>query len=336
MKANTPDTPNSLNPGIGRRSLLIAVLGAPALAALVAACGDKTKQSDGTTANSTVSTSNSTTDPTSVTTDPTSVTTDPTAASTPATAAVAAGIEHPVDADEVILRYGLVGGFTTRQYAFIQIPSVLVTGDGRLITPGIMTLEYPGPLLSVLNERSITEEGIQKLLALADSAGLLAPPPDYSAEVLVADAPDTRVEIHADGATYIHQAVTLGFDEPNESDARKALRLFAEQLDDITTAVGDQNLGPDAPLVPAAYRIQTEVVTEAEIAGYEPAPTVLDWTLTDVSLADAADCLAIPLATAGTVFADAKQNSLFRETVGTESLVYRVAVIAKLPGETCG
>lgn len=308
MNANTPITaPFSSRTGLSRRSLLIAALGVPVLAGLTAACGDQTKQSDATTADSTAT-----------------------------TAAPAGGIEHPRGADDVIFRYGFVGGFTTPGYSFMQIPSLLVTGDGRLITPGATTMIYPGPLLPTLDERSITEAGIQKLLGLADTAGLLAPPPDYSGEILVADAPDTLVEVHANGTTYTHQAMAIGFDEPDESDARKALRTFTELIGDIVAVVGAQNLGEQAPVVAESYRIQTMPVSADELSGFDPAPTVVDWTLAEVSLAAAAECLDVPAATAGAVFADAKQDTLFRETTAAGAQVYRLAAIARLPGDTCG
>jgi len=322
MKTNThvntnPDrTPTALS----RRSILIAALGVPALALVAAACGDKTKQSGATTA------APPTTGSTGTDTDATT----PPPASTPAGA-----IEHPTGADDVIFRSGLVGGFTTPGFAFTNVPSVMVSGDGRLFTLGATTMIYPGQLLPAINERSITEDGIQKLLALADSAGLLAPAPDYAGNIQVADAPDTQVIISANGETYTHQAMALGFEEVDESPARKALRTFTEVLRDLPAVVGAQNLGADAPLVPTNYRIQTMVVTEDELVCYDPAPTIVDWTLADVSLAGASECTVVTAEQAGTTFTDAKQDTFFRETVAEAATIYRISAVAMLPGDVC-
>ena len=315
-------TDRSASPGLSRRSLLMAALGAPALAALVAACGDDTKQSDPTTA------------------DTTNASTGDTSGGT--TAPTTGAIDHPTGADEMIFRFGYVGGFTTVGVAFTSPPSVLVTGDGRLITPGVTTAIYPGPLLPALSERTITEAGIQKLLALADTAGLLATPPDYSGNILVADAADTLVVIHANGETFTHQAPALGFEEPDESDARKALRTFTDLLGDIAAVVGAENLGEEAPLVAESYRVQAMVVTDEELASIvEPAPTVVDWPLADLSLAGAAECLVVPADRIGSALTDASQITFFRDgtvadsSVAPNPIVYRVSAIALLPGDVC-
>jgi len=300
-----------------RRTLLVAALATPLLG-LLAACGDDTKSTDSTTG-ATTGTTGSTGTP---------ATTDP---SLPPQAEIA----HPGGADDVILRLGYVGGFVPVGYAFTNVPTLLVSGDGRLITQAPVAAIYPGPLLPALNVRTISEAGIQKLLQLADTAGLLKTPPDYSGEILVADAPDTQVVISADGATYIHQAPALGFEERNESDARRALAKFAELLGDIGVVVGNENLGEDAPLVAGSYRIQARPQTVEDLAAYDPAPTEMPWPAEiGVVLADAAECALIPaeaVSVADALFAEATQITFFKEA----DVVYQVAAVALLPGDVC-
>ena len=65
----------------------------------------------------------------------------------------------------------------------------------------------------------VTEAGIQELLALADEHGLLADV-EYTDPTNIADAPDTVVEISANGTTYRHVAYALGIGD--ETDPARA------------------------------------------------------------------------------------------------------------------
>jgi len=111
---------------------------------------------------------------------------------------VTAGYQHPTGADEVVIQYAEVGGFLPREIAFQQTPSVLVSGDGRVFGPGAQIEIYPGPLLPAVQVQSITEEGIQTILAAADEAGLLAQI-EYEQPTNIADAPTAQVTINVDG-----------------------------------------------------------------------------------------------------------------------------------------
>ncbi len=64
-------------------------------------------------------------------------------------------------------------------FAFVSTPSLLVSGDGRVFTPGIIPAIFPGPLLPAMMVRTVTEAGVQAMLGIVGDAGLLAPPPEY-------------------------------------------------------------------------------------------------------------------------------------------------------------
>jgi hypothetical protein len=306
--------------GFSRRSLLVSMIGAPVLATFVAACGDPDAEP--------AASNPSPTGPGS---------TVPATTAAPATTPSPAGIEHPTGADDVVLRYGREGGFVPMSVWFVNQPSLLVSGDGRLFTPGVTTLEYPGPLLLPMGVRTITEAGIQTLLAAADEAGLLAPPPDYTAEVNVTDMPDTVVSITAGGETYRHSAYALGFptdEQGNPKDettpARVALLAYTRLLDDLTSTVGAGELGAEAVFEPAEYRLRATPVTEADLAGMDPAPSIVDWPAsTGLDLATAAECARLAAGAAGTVFADATTATFFRQ--GDD--LYSIAVAGVLPGD---
>jgi hypothetical protein len=329
MKPNTPHTAGHTTGHItspfSRRTLLVSMIAAPVLAAVVAACGDDTVDT-AEPADSTPDASN----PDTSTPDSGSV--------PPATDAPAAGtIEHPTGADEVVLRYGYDGGFVAPGTLFVNIPMVLVSGDGRVFAPGITTLEYPGPLLYPMTVRTISEAGIQTLLAAADEAGLLATPPDYSADMNVADVQDTVVTLSAGGETFVHSAYALGFGTddqgnpaPEQTPARAALLDFTTLLGDLSTTVGADQLGPESVFEPTEYRLQAAPVVEADLAGMDPAPTIVEWPAsTGLDLATAAECARLSADAAGSVFYDADGGTFFQQG----DTLYRISVAGVLPGD---
>ncbi len=129
-------------------------------------------------------------------------------ATAPATTAPG-GDTHPAGADEVVLRIADEGGFVPIDVVFLNLPSLLITGDSRLVAPGAVPAIYPGPLLPALFERTITEAGIQQLLTLAEDHGLLQER-TFESNMNIADAPDTVVTLTVDGVTYEHRAYALG------------------------------------------------------------------------------------------------------------------------------
>lgn len=276
---------------MNRRTFLSAALVAPVLAAL-AACGD-----------------------------PDQVPADTTPGTT--------GIAHPTGADDVILKVSYEGGFLPAGLAFVNTPTLLVSGDGRVFTQGVVAAIFPGPLLPAVQVRTITEDGIQSLLAIAQAAGLLATPPDYTGGDRVADAPNTVVTINAGNGSFAHSAYALGIENP-EGPARKALLDAVTALTDIEAAAGSANLGVDQAFVPTEYRFQARAVDPSELTGQDPAPTVVEWPAeSSMALAGATACARLPAAAVGSLFLDAKQNTYFKQG----DVVYQLAVAGVLPGD---
>jgi hypothetical protein len=293
-----------------RRTFLAALVSAPTLAALLAACGDDAVVSPGTT--------------------PDTGGTDPTT-----TATGSMGIPHPTGADDVVLRYGYEGGFVAPGTLFISTPTLMVTGAGRVIEPGAVPAIYPGPLLPALFERSITPAGIDALLTAAQKAGMLASPPDYQLPdgIGIADAPDTVLTINANNTQYLHRAYALGMaDDPGSTPARSALSGFLATLGDLASVVGAEHLGASAPLVADRYRFQAIPVDPASFT--DPAPTLVAWpagtgvALKDVT-AELGRCATVDAAAVGDLFASANQLTLFQEDGAT----YQLSAVAVLPGD---
>jgi hypothetical protein len=287
-------------------------LAVAALAAvLLVACGDDSPNGDAPNGTSPVDT-----------VAPVDTTPDTTAPTT-----VPSGIEHPTGAADVVVRIAYEGGFVPVEITFLNLPTLLVSGDGHAIVQGPVPEIYPGPLLPNMQSRAVTEAGIQDLLALADDHGLLADV-EYTNPTNVADAPDTVVEISANGTTFVHRAYALGINAETDP-ARAALADF------VTEATGDwlygdnPELGPEQP-----YASDTFLIRASEVGDYtgDIEPTVVDWpTGASVRLADAGECAAVPAAEVGDLFADATQLTFFAE----DGISYQLTVKPLLPGDGC-
>lgn len=302
-------TSGHLDTPISRRSLLVGAIAIPSVAALIAACGDR--NSAGTDS------------------------TDDTGSTTPGTTPGTGGsgdIAHPTGADDAVLRIAYEGGFVAPGFRFSSPPTLLVSGDGRAFTPAAIPEIYPGPLVMPVMVQSITEAGMQTLLGLADGLGLLATPPDYPPNPQIADAPDTVVTLTAKGGTFVHRAYAL-FEEQDETDPnRKKLIQFVTKATDLATTVGAAELGEAALFEAKAYRVQAWPVAEADISGGDIPPTILDWPAsTGLDLTTANVCATVTAAAVGSLLADAKQNTYFRQA----DVLYRVSAAALLPGESC-
>jgi len=310
---DTPRPDPQANAPLSRRSLIVSLLAIPALGGVLSACGGN---SDSASSALGVTNPDDTTGKPGLT-----------------------GIEHPTEATAAVIRLGYLSGMLPIEYAFRQLPAVVVAGDGTVYAPGVMTKEYPGPLVLPVTSRTITEAGIQILLAKADSLGLLtSPPPDYTPAglIMIADAPDTELALSAKASSFAHSAYALGIMSPNgdgtkeNTPARQALLDFSLALRDLTGTVGAENLGAEGMFTPAAYRIRARVAEQSEVDASTPTPAVVDWPAsTGVRLADAANCATLTAEQAGTLLADARQNTFFRDG---DSL-YFVAAVALLPGD---
>ena len=275
---------------MNRRTFLTALAGAPALAALIAACGDSTK--------------------------------------------TGSKYSFPQVSDEVVLRIASEGGFVAPGTNFVALPTLLISGDGKAFTPGIMTEQFPGPLMSPMFVQSISKAGIEKVLKLANDAGLLDGELDYSLPdgVGIADAPDTVVTITVNGKTHTHRANALGMDTTDgakSTPTRENLNTFVNLLVGKLQEVGGAaNVGEATTWVADTYRLQATPVDPTQWT--DPSPTIADWpSTTGLQLADAAQCATLAGSKVGDLFLKATQLTFFKEG----ELVYQLAVVGALPGD---
>ncbi|MBM4408651.1 MAG: hypothetical protein FJ038_08675 [Chloroflexi bacterium] len=171
-------------------------------------------------------------------------------------------IQHPTGRDALVLRITIDGGFVPPHVILTTLPVLSIYGDGRVIVQGAVPAIYPGPVLAPLWVRTITEAGLQKVLAAAAEAGLLGADRHYDDGGLVADAPTTTFILNAGGGTHTISAYALAEAEmagPNlskeDAAARKALRAFLEAVTDLPKLAGESELTAEHPYTPHAVRV---------------------------------------------------------------------------------
>jgi hypothetical protein len=125
-------------------------------------------------------------------------------------------IEHPTRADTAILVVEEVGGFAMPQMIVTRVPTFALFGDGRVVMQGVQTLEFPGPALPALIERTMTVDGIQAVLEAVEETNLFTGDLELrGAQNFVADATDTVFRLNANGAEVTVAVYGLGLLDPN-------------------------------------------------------------------------------------------------------------------------
>jgi hypothetical protein len=214
----------------------------------------------------------------------------PTQTSTPSTApigtpaatcGVASWKTGPTD---LVLRITVDGGLVAPGVDLTNLPVISVYGDGSVLTEGVHTMIYPGPLVSTLNVQRLTPAGMRSLLDAAAKAGLLVPDASYPAQG-IADAPTTTFRLNADGCTHTISAYALqesdltdGLDQQT-IDARAALLAFENHVADLGTLVGPPNIADAGQFRPTAYRViaRRDVPTPGASSSFA---TTQPWPLT--------------------------------------------------------
>lgn len=313
---------------VTRRHLLVAAGIGPALAVLLAACGDPDAagtDDGGTTPGTNAGTATPTTG-------------GPTTAAASTTDGRVAAVRYSTDPNTAVVRVSYEGGFVPQSVAFAGLPVLLISGDGRAFTPAPTTMQYPGDLVDTMNVQPIPADGIQAVLQSAQAAGLLGEIPDYSSQEsqIVTDVGNTVVRITANEQTFVHSAYALGFgadgtDGPEATPARQALFDFVTALQALETVAGAGTLGEQTTFAPTDYRFMATVYADGTAdAPTDPAQNVVEWPVgAGIPLADASTCAIASVEHIGSVVEDATDETLFREN----DILYSLAIAPVLPGD---
>jgi hypothetical protein len=261
-------------------------------------------------------------------------------------------------ADTAVVRVEQTGGFVTAQTNFSRVPTLAVYADGRAIAEGAQIKIFPPPALPSLQVAQLSGAQVERIVDLADDAGLLVDGTEYG-EPGISDATTTVVTIVSGGTTYVHEAYALagagsdlgdgglpGLDEA-ANEARATLNSFIAEATEIAGSSDAEIWEPAAyglQATPAVSPITENVDGTDDIEGVdstdgtagtegelmEPA---LPWELADVDLAAAATCIPIEGDTAVELREQfAAANTLTRfDQAGVE---YEVWIRPVFPDET--
>ena len=148
-------------------------------------------------------------------------------------------VTHPTG-NALVLSIANSGGFVAPDFLLGALPSFVLTGDGRVLVPGPQIEIFPGPALPNIQQRRLTEAGIQAVLRAVAETGLFKADLNlHGANAVVADAADTVFTLHADGREVTVSVYALGFLDAtnpppgiagNELLAHRALSLLLQRL----------------------------------------------------------------------------------------------------------
>ena len=240
----------------------------------------------------------------------------------PATVGLTACGQRPAPADPVAgldaLRLEVSAGFTSAARAFRTVPQLVLTTDGRVVTPAPVAEVYPGPLLAPLTTRTLDAAGREALADAVRRSGL-APGP-------------TPVLRSPRGAPALDEAPADDSALTAEQHARRAaLRDLVARLRDLAATVGAEHLGPEAPYVPDGVWLLVFPAPPGNPA--DPVqPTVREWRVPGVDLGTLTrETLVDGAAGAGALcaLADATELTWFRDDTGIHQVLARPA----LPGD---
>jgi hypothetical protein len=129
---------------------------------------------------------------------------------------------------DLVVRVVTKGGFAAESGGPARLPDLSVFADGRVITEGPTTLEYPGPALPNLEEFRFTRVGLDLVVDEARAAGLLDDPsPDYG-DAGITDQPTTTVTVRVEGTTRQVQVYALGLDDGLTAEQRENRRRLLQ------------------------------------------------------------------------------------------------------------
>ena len=284
---------------MNRRSFLAAVGSVP-LALLAVACADSDGPAD------------------------TTPTTTPDSTVAPTTLPPVTGIEHPMGADEVVLRLSWEGGFVPAEMLFVRLPRVLVAGDGSVYFQGAVPAIYPGPLLPAVLVGRITEAELQDLLVAAQEGDMFRNVTYKQPDNGVADAPNTLLVINANGQTYTHDAYALGIGGTETDPDRITFQKFVEVLEPLAMGLPDSS-----SFAAERYAIRATTADNAPPTD-GITPNEVAWpAAAGVRLADASDCAVVEASAIGSLLNEATQITRFVDG----GVKYVLVVRPMLPGD---
>jgi hypothetical protein len=201
-------------------------------------------------------------------------------------------IEHPTGSEPILI-VDYTGGFVPVQFMATRLPVFVLLGDGRVIVQGAQTLEFPGPALPALIERTLTEEGIQEVLRGVENTNLFTADLELNgAQSVVADATNTVFILNAGGRDVTVSVYGLGALSPDmdpppgmtsgEIEAHRILSRLNDGLMTLDTWLPATAWETEGwkPYPPDALRLYVRDVTGEPVEG-DLAEQVREWPTDD-------------------------------------------------------
>jgi hypothetical protein len=218
---------------------------------------------------------------------------EPPGSTSPPSSGGTGDIEHPTGSDPILV-IDYQGGMLPVQMMVTNLPGLVILGDGRVIMQGAQTLEFPGPAVPALIERTLTEEGIQAVLAGIEDTNLFTTDLELNGvQAVVTDAPNTLFNFNAGGREVTVSIYGLGSvlpdmePPPGMSSAEiEAHRVLGQLNDGLMTL--DSWLPADAweaegwqPYEAEAFRLYVRDVTGEPVEGGDLPEQVREWPTDD-------------------------------------------------------
>jgi len=138
---------------------------------------------------------------------------------------------------------------------FSVAPTSLITADGRYLVPGAIPMIYPGPLVTPLFARQLSDAGREQIVGWAKELGLLDGNTDFTGAGAGPGGVTGTIELTVDGTlaklTGVPEAATDASPAPGSPAAFTELWRRVASLPD--TLPGE--LGPEQPYEPDGYAL---------------------------------------------------------------------------------
>ena len=198
----------------------------------------------------------------------------------------------PTGADDVVLKLSYEGGFVPAGVRLRQHPALLVSGDGRVFTPGCSPGDLPrSAAADRARAHASARTGIQQLLGIVEDAGLLPSSARLHRRRQRRRRPEHRPDDQRRRRHVRAQRLCARHRDPREPCSTEVARRD-DRAQRHRAGRRRSQPRPDEPFVPTSYRFQARVVDPTR--ALDPRPRS-DRSSTGprratMSLADATEC----------------------------------------------
>lgn len=158
---------------------------------------------------------------------------------------------------------------------FAMGPAAVIDGAGMYIVPGAVPAIYPGPLVTPLFARQVSDAGLETIIGWADELGLLTGSTDFTDGGGIPGGVTGTIELTVDGRLVTLAGIPdMVVPDPAPGSPQAFAELWRRVAALSETLPGE--LGPEAPYAPSGYAI---------LVGPPPVPeagvpaNIADWPL---------------------------------------------------------